>query len=245
MPVSYKNLGLANTNDMFRRAFAGRYAVPASFKNMAASRPFITACVETRAAGHPPDLERRPEVRQPNAPPRPRALSAWPGRWRRPRARTRPSRSPFTSTMATPSSWPVYRKRLLVGHDRRLASSLRRERRADQEGRRIRPAADVSVEGELGRWRVEDDVTAENSSYTHPERGPGLRQAVHGRFARHLHRDHSRRPKFKPEQFTATAGHRRPAASPVRHTGRGREAAARLPHRPSRGVLGASTSPWP
>ncbi|HUT07539.1 MAG TPA: fructose-bisphosphate aldolase, partial [Candidatus Latescibacteria bacterium] len=35
MPVSYKDLGLANTNDMFRRAFAGQYAVPAyNFNNM-------------------------------------------------------------------------------------------------------------------------------------------------------------------------------------------------------------------
>ncbi len=50
MPVSYKDLGLANTNDMFRRAFAGQYAVPAyNFNNMEQLQAIVTACVETRS----------------------------------------------------------------------------------------------------------------------------------------------------------------------------------------------------
>jgi len=50
MPVSYKDLGLSNTRDMFRRAFAGRYAVPAyNFNNMEQLQAIITACVETRS----------------------------------------------------------------------------------------------------------------------------------------------------------------------------------------------------
>ncbi len=50
MPVSYKDLGLENTRDMFRRAFAGRYAVPAyNFNNMEQLQAIITACVETRS----------------------------------------------------------------------------------------------------------------------------------------------------------------------------------------------------
>ena len=50
MPVSYKDLGLVNTRDMFRRAFAGQYAVPAyNFNNMEQLQAIITACVETRS----------------------------------------------------------------------------------------------------------------------------------------------------------------------------------------------------
>jgi len=50
MPVSYKDIGLANTGEMFRRAFAGRYAVPAyNFNNMEQLQAIITACVETRS----------------------------------------------------------------------------------------------------------------------------------------------------------------------------------------------------
>ncbi|MGZ5479889.1 MAG: class II fructose-bisphosphate aldolase, partial [Candidatus Aminicenantales bacterium] len=50
MSVSYKNIGLANTNDMFRRAFAGRYAVPAyNFNNMEQLQAIITACAESRS----------------------------------------------------------------------------------------------------------------------------------------------------------------------------------------------------
>jgi fructose-bisphosphate aldolase class II len=50
MPVSYKNLGLSNTREMFRRAFEGRYAVPAyNFNNMEQLQAIITACVETRS----------------------------------------------------------------------------------------------------------------------------------------------------------------------------------------------------
>ena len=50
MSVSYKDLGLANTEEMFRRAFAGRYAVPAyNFNNMEQLQAIVTACVETRS----------------------------------------------------------------------------------------------------------------------------------------------------------------------------------------------------
>jgi fructose-bisphosphate aldolase, class II len=50
MPVSYKDLGLSNTRDPFRRAFAGQYAVPAyNFNNMEQLQAIITACVETRS----------------------------------------------------------------------------------------------------------------------------------------------------------------------------------------------------
>jgi fructose-bisphosphate aldolase class II len=50
MPTSYKDIGLSNTREMFRKAFEERYAVPAyNFNNMEQLQAIITACVETRS----------------------------------------------------------------------------------------------------------------------------------------------------------------------------------------------------
>jgi len=48
--VSYKELGLQNTKEMFRKAMEGRYAVPAfNFNNMEQLQAIIGACVETKS----------------------------------------------------------------------------------------------------------------------------------------------------------------------------------------------------
>ncbi|MBF0593960.1 MAG: class II fructose-1,6-bisphosphate aldolase [Candidatus Omnitrophica bacterium] len=48
--VSYKELGLSNTKDMFQKAFKGGYAIPAyNFNNMEQIQAVITACVETQS----------------------------------------------------------------------------------------------------------------------------------------------------------------------------------------------------
>ncbi|MBN1493128.1 MAG: class II fructose-1,6-bisphosphate aldolase [Candidatus Omnitrophica bacterium] len=50
MTVSYKDLGLINTREMFKKAMAGKYAVPAyNFNNMEQIQAIITACVETQS----------------------------------------------------------------------------------------------------------------------------------------------------------------------------------------------------
>ncbi|MCM8823031.1 MAG: class II fructose-1,6-bisphosphate aldolase [Candidatus Omnitrophica bacterium] len=50
MPVSYKELGLANTRKMFEKAMKEGYAVPAfNFNNMEQLQAIITACVEVRS----------------------------------------------------------------------------------------------------------------------------------------------------------------------------------------------------
>jgi len=50
MTVSYKDLGLVNTKEMFKKAFEKNYAVPAyNFNNMEQLQAIITACVETRS----------------------------------------------------------------------------------------------------------------------------------------------------------------------------------------------------
>ncbi len=46
--VSYKELGLVNTREMFRKAIEGKYAVPAfNFNNMEQMQAIVSACVET------------------------------------------------------------------------------------------------------------------------------------------------------------------------------------------------------
>lgn len=48
--VSYKELGLTNTREMFKKAVKGGYAVPAyNFNNMEQIQAIITACVETQS----------------------------------------------------------------------------------------------------------------------------------------------------------------------------------------------------
>jgi fructose-bisphosphate aldolase class II len=48
--VSYKDLELVNTNEMFKKAMAGKYAVPAyNFNNMEQMQAILQACVETKS----------------------------------------------------------------------------------------------------------------------------------------------------------------------------------------------------
>jgi len=48
--TSYKELGLVNTTDMFKKAIDGGYAIPAyNFNNMEQLQAIIQACVETRS----------------------------------------------------------------------------------------------------------------------------------------------------------------------------------------------------
>ena len=50
MTINYKDLGLINTQKMFRKALSGGYAVPAyNFNNMEQIQAIISACVETRS----------------------------------------------------------------------------------------------------------------------------------------------------------------------------------------------------
>jgi fructose-bisphosphate aldolase class II len=48
--VSYKQLGLSNTREMFRKAMAGKYAIPAyNFNNMEQLQAIIQGCMNTRS----------------------------------------------------------------------------------------------------------------------------------------------------------------------------------------------------
>ena len=48
MAISYKNLGLVNSKEMFAKAVKGGYAIPAfNFNNMEQLQAIVKACVET------------------------------------------------------------------------------------------------------------------------------------------------------------------------------------------------------
>ncbi len=48
--ISYKELGLVNTREMFKKAFEGGYAIPAfNFNNMEQLQSIVSACVETKS----------------------------------------------------------------------------------------------------------------------------------------------------------------------------------------------------
>ena len=48
--VSYKELGLVNTKEMFAKAFKGGYAIPAyNFNNMEQMQAIVQAAVETKS----------------------------------------------------------------------------------------------------------------------------------------------------------------------------------------------------
>jgi len=50
MATSYSELGLVNTKDMFKKAMAGKYAVPAyNFNNMEQIQAVLTGCVESNS----------------------------------------------------------------------------------------------------------------------------------------------------------------------------------------------------
>jgi len=50
MTIKYRDLGLVNTREMFKKAMEGKYAVPAyNFNNMEQLQAIIQACVETRS----------------------------------------------------------------------------------------------------------------------------------------------------------------------------------------------------
>src|SRR5215471_14570176 len=48
--VSYTELGLVNTKDLFKKAVSGGYAIPAfNFNNMEQMQAIVQACVETKS----------------------------------------------------------------------------------------------------------------------------------------------------------------------------------------------------
>lgn len=204
--TSYKELGLSNTVDLFKKAVAGGYAIPAyNFNNMEQMQAIIQACVETRS----------PVILQVSSGARKYANSNLLRNMARGAVEYAAElgykipivlhldhgdtyelcvdciESGFSSVMIDGSHLPYDENVALTKKVCEYAHS-----RKDY----------VSVEGELGVLAgVEDDVSSEHSNYTQPaEVQDFVKKTGVDSLAISIGTSHGR-TKFKPEQCTKTA----------------------------------------
>ena len=204
--TSYKELGFVNTREMFKKAMAGKYAVPAyNFNNMEQIQAIITACLESQS----------PVILQVSSGARKYAdqtLLKYMGQGAIEMMRTHAKEkglkeipialhldhgdtfelckscveSGFSSVMIDGSHHP---------YDKNVELTKQVVAYAHQH--------DVTVEGELGILAgIEDDVVAEESSYTKPEEVVDFVQKTGvDSLAISIGTSHGAN-KFKPEQCT-------------------------------------------
>ncbi|HOE08862.1 MAG TPA: class II fructose-1,6-bisphosphate aldolase [Treponemataceae bacterium] len=203
--ISYKDLGLVNTKEMFAKAVKGGYAIPAyNFNNMEQMQAIIQACVETKS----------PVILQVSSGARKYAnqtLLRYMAQGAVEYAKELGCKKPeivlhldhgdsfelckscidmgFSSVMIDGSHLP---------YDENVALTKKVVEYAH--------AHDVSVEGELGVLAgVEDDVSSEVSHYTKPEEVQDfVSKTGCDSLAISIGTSHGRQ-KFKPEQCTKTA----------------------------------------
>ena len=210
MPTSYKDLGLANTNDMFRRAFAGHYAVPAyNFNNMEQLQAIVTACVETRS---PVILQISSGARKYANQTLLRYMAEGAVRMARDMEKAMGSdrEIPVTLHLDHGDTFELAKSCIDNGFSSVMidGSHLPYEENIALTKQVVDYARtrDVSVEGELGRLAgIEDDVQAEKSTYTHPDEVVDfVRRSNVDSLAISIGTSHGAY-KFKPEQCARDA----------------------------------------
>jgi fructose-bisphosphate aldolase, class II len=169
MAVSYKELGLVNTKELFKKATEGGYAIPAfNFNNMEQMQAIVSACAETKS---PVILQVSSGARKYANQTLLRYMAQGAVEYAKELGWTNPQialhldhgdslelcksciESGFSSVMIDGSHLPYEENIALTKKVFELAH-----------------AHDVSVEGELGILAgIEDDVVAEHSTYTQPE----------------------------------------------------------------------------
>jgi len=210
MAVSYKDLGLSNTNDMFRRAFAGRYAVPAyNFNNMEQLQAIITACVETRS---PVILQVSSGARKYANQTLLRYMAEGAVRMAREmeKAKGADQAIPITLHLDHGDTFELakscvdngFSSVMIDGSHLPYEENIALTRQVVEYARPL----GVSVEGELGRLAgIEDEVQAEKSTYTRPEQVVDfVRRSTVDSLAISIGTSHGAY-KFKPEQCTRDA----------------------------------------
>jgi fructose-bisphosphate aldolase class II len=169
MAVSYKELGLVNTKEMFKKATEGGYAIPAfNFNNMEQMQAIVSACAETKS---PVILQVSSGARKYANQTLLRYMAQGAVEYAKELGWTNPQialhldhgdslelcksciESGFSSVMIDGSHLP---------YEENIALTKKVVEYAH--------AHDVTVEGELGVLAgIEDDVVAEHSTYTQPE----------------------------------------------------------------------------
>ncbi len=166
--VHYKELGLVNTSDLFKKAFEGKYAIPAfNFNNMEQMQAIIAACVETKS----------PVILQVSSGARKYAnqtLLRYMAQGAVEYAKELGQNIPIVLHLDHGDSFELCKSCIESGFSSVMidGSHLPYEENIALTKKVVEyaHAHDVSVEGELGVLAgVEDDVVAEHHTYTQPE----------------------------------------------------------------------------
>lgn len=168
MAVSYKDLGLVNTRDMFQKSVDGGYAIPAyNFNNLEQLQAIISACVETNS---PVILQVSKGAREyANA-----TMLRYMAMGAVDYAKELGQNIPIALHLDHGDSFETckscvdsgFSSVMIDGSHLSFEDNIELTRKVVEYAHRF----DVTVEGELGVLAgIEDDVVAEESTYTNPD----------------------------------------------------------------------------
>jgi fructose-bisphosphate aldolase class II len=202
--ISYKDLGLVNTRELFKKAVAGGYAIPAyNFNNMEQLQAIIQACVETKS----------PVILQVSSGARKYAnktLLRFMAQGAVEYAKELGYAIPIVLHLDHGDTFELCKDCIDSGFSSVMIDGSHHpyEKNVELTKQVVDYAHkhDVSVEGELGVLAgVEDDVSAEHSHYTQPsEVEDFVKKTGVDSLAISIGTSHGAN-KFKPEQCTRTA----------------------------------------
>lgn len=202
--TSYKDLGLVNSKDLFRKAMEGKYAVPAfNFNNMEQMQAIIQACVETKS----------PVIMQVSSGARKYAnqtLLRYMAQGAVEYAKELGFNVPIVLHLDHGDSFELCKSCIDFGFSSVMidGSHLSYDENVALTSKVVAyaHAHDVTVEGELGVLAgVEDEVSAEHHTYTRPEEVEDfVKKTGVDSLAISIGTSHGAN-KFKPEQCTRNA----------------------------------------
>jgi fructose-bisphosphate aldolase, class II len=202
--ISYKDLGLVNTRELFKKAVKGGYAIPAyNFNNLEQLQAIIQACVETKS----------PVILQVSAGARKYAnktLLRYMAQAAVEYAKELGHAIPIVLHLDHGDTFELCKDCIDSGFSSVMIDGSHHPYEKNVELTKqvveYAHAHDVTVEGELGVLAgVEDDVSAEHSHYTQPEQVEDfVKKTGVDSLAISIGTSHGA-TKFKPEQCTRTA----------------------------------------
>lgn len=171
--TSYKELGFVNTKEMFKKAMAGKYAVPAyNFNNMEQIQAIVIACVETQS---PVILQVSSGARKYANQTLLRYMGQGAVEMMKEYAKEKKLKEiPMTLHLDHGDTFELCQSCIETGFSSVMIDGSHHpyEKNVELTKRVVELAHknDVTVEGELGVLAgIEDDVVAEHTTYTRPE----------------------------------------------------------------------------
>jgi fructose-bisphosphate aldolase class II len=204
MAVSYKDLGFSNTKEMFKKAFEGKYAIPAyNFNNMEQIQAIVTACGKSNS----------PVIMQVSSGARKYAnpiLLRYMGQGAVQMARDAGYNIPIALHLDHGDTFELcvqciesgFSSVMIDGSHHEYAKNIELTSKVVEYAHKY----DVTVEGELGVLSgIEDDVVAAKSIYTQPDQVEDfVKKTGVDSLAISIGTSHGAY-KFKPEQCTKNA----------------------------------------